>query len=167
MGKGEIFVMRDAGRIPRMTTLLEKIWEYQPDVRFNQLVSNLQSQYSQQHDHYGERVIDSERGTYLDMFFLEDDKWERFLESYSGEIEEGLKKREAEITNDVINQVIELFLEAGLKEKEFDEDLKERIRMFYNVESKWLTIEAITNMIRRFSLEERQELFHKIKKSLC
>lgn len=39
--------VRDPKRIPRILTLLFKIWEQQPDLRFNQLVQNLQSLYSQ------------------------------------------------------------------------------------------------------------------------
>jgi len=37
--------MRDPKRIVRILTLLFKIWEQQPDARFNQLISNLQSKY--------------------------------------------------------------------------------------------------------------------------
>lgn len=66
--------MRDPERIKRILTLLQQIWEHQPDIRFNQLVSNLQSLYSQDNNSYGRRevftknYIDLEKTSYLDFF---------------------------------------------------------------------------------------------------
>lgn len=68
-------------------SLLQRIWEQQPDVRFNQLISNLQHMYSSQNEGYGQRMT-KEKGplgnvvesSYLDLFYLEDDKWEVFLQ---------------------------------------------------------------------------------------
>lgn len=158
--------MRDRRRIPRIISLLQKIWEQQHDVRFNQLISKLQSQYSLLNDNYGKKVIDSNRGTYLDLFFLEDDKWELFLEDYWREIEDELKKEEAKITDEVINEVINLFLEAGIKQENLDDKVSTNIRRFYVVESRWLTTEAITDLIKNFSNEDRLQLFYKINQGL-
>lgn len=158
--------MRDRRRIPRIISLLQKIWEQQQDVRFNQLISNLQSQYSYLNDNYGKKVIDSNRGTYLDLFFLEDDKWEIFLEDYWRDIKDELKKEEAKITDEVINEVINLFLEAGIKQENFDDKVSTNIRRFYLVESRWLTTEAITDLIKNFPNEDRLQLFYKINQGL-
>lgn len=38
--------MREKERINRITSLIQRIWEQQPDMRFNQLISNLQHIYS-------------------------------------------------------------------------------------------------------------------------
>src|SRR5690606_20523933 len=68
--------------------LIDVIWQQQPDVRFNQLISNLQHMYSAQNEGYGKRIemektflgneLDS---SYLDFFYLEDYEWEAFLET--------------------------------------------------------------------------------------
>ncbi|WP_337020407.1 hypothetical protein [Oceanobacillus massiliensis] len=80
--------MREKERVNRIMSLLQKIWEQQPDLRFNQMISNLQQMYSSQHNRYGRRkmkevdMFDKEvESAYLDFFFLEDDKWEEFLQS--------------------------------------------------------------------------------------
>ena len=49
--------MRDPNRIKRILTLLQQISEHQTDVRFNQLISNLQSPYSQENYSYGRREV--------------------------------------------------------------------------------------------------------------
>lgn len=86
--------MRDPRRIERVLTLLKKIWAQQPEVRFNQLVANLQRMYSQENNNYGRREVfkkdffNNENNSNIDLFFLEDDKWEDFLYSYWTSIEE-------------------------------------------------------------------------------
>lgn len=111
--------MRDPKRIKRILTLLHQIWEHQPDVRFNQLVSNLQSLYSQDNNSYGRREvytknsIDLEKTSYLDFFYFEDDKWEEFLASYWSRIEQLMLRRE-EIDEDKIDEVIGLSWKQGL-----------------------------------------------------
>ncbi|WP_033827768.1 hypothetical protein [Bacillus andreraoultii] len=79
--------MREKERINRIMSLLQRIWEQQPDIRFNQLISNLQHMYSSQNEGYGQRIMkekgplgDEVESSYLDLFYLEDDKWEEFLQ---------------------------------------------------------------------------------------
>ncbi|MEL3958174.1 hypothetical protein NSQ96_12990 [Caldifermentibacillus hisashii] len=79
--------VREKERITRIMSLLQRIWEQQTYVRFNQLISNLQLMYSAQNEGYGQRMM-KEKGPlgneiksfYLDFFYLEDDKWEEFLQ---------------------------------------------------------------------------------------
>lgn len=78
--------MREKERINRIMSLLQRIWEQQPDVRFNQLISNLQHMYSSENEGYGQRMMKEKGplgdgvGYYLDLFYLEDDKWEEYLQ---------------------------------------------------------------------------------------
>lgn len=78
--------MREKPNIERIIVLLKQVWEKFPDMRFHQLVSNLQHMYSAQNDEYGRRrVIQREdsgyefESSYLDFFYLNDKDWERFL----------------------------------------------------------------------------------------
>ncbi|MED4454892.1 hypothetical protein [Metabacillus fastidiosus] len=79
--------MREKARIERILSLLQIIWQQQPDVRFSQLISNLQYIYSAQNNEYGKRKVIEKwssgdiETSYLDFFYLEDDKWEAFLKS--------------------------------------------------------------------------------------
>lgn len=93
--------MREKARIQRILLLLETIWQQQPDVRFNQLLSNLQHMYSVENEGYGTRKMKEQNlfgkevdSSYLDFFFLEDDKWEAFLVSLI--VKEKAGKEEAE-----------------------------------------------------------------------
>ncbi len=157
--------VRDPKRIPRILTLLFKIWEQQPDLRFNQLVQNLQALYSQQNNNFGKRNFDEKDGEityqnyYIDLFYLEDDQWEQFLRDYWSEIEEELQEREKLITPEVIDEIVQLFVEAGMSETEVTDSLKERIRLFLKKESKWLSINALLIAIKTLSSEERKEIF--------
>ena len=58
-------------RITRILTLLFKIWEQQPDLRFNQLVQNLQALYSQQNNNFGKRNFYEKDGeiTYPELLY--------------------------------------------------------------------------------------------------
>jgi hypothetical protein len=165
----EVWKMRDPKRIPRILTLLFKIWEQQPDLRFNQLVQNLQSLYSQQNNDFGKRHFYEKNGEisyqnyYIDLFYLEDDQWEQFLTDYWSEIEKELQQREKQITPDVIDKIVQLFIETGMNKTEVTDSLKERIRLFLKKESKWLTIDALIIAIKTLSMEERKELIEKIK----
>ncbi|MED3550930.1 hypothetical protein [Cytobacillus praedii] len=162
--------MRDPNRIKRILTLLQQIWEHQSDVRFNQLISNLQSLYSQENNSYGRRevytknYIDLEKTSYLDFFNLEDDKWEEFLTSYWSSIEQELKLRKEKIDEDQIDEVIRLFSEAGIENELITNLFKENLKAFFVQESRWLTVEAIVNLVRNFSQSERKELFEKVKR---
>lgn len=63
--------------------MIELIWKKQPDVRFNQLISNLQYEYED--GKYLEKVFREEVGwgivelTYPDLFNVEDDDFYDFL----------------------------------------------------------------------------------------
>lgn len=161
--------MRDPNRIKRKLTLLQHIWEHQTDVRFNQLISNLQNLYSQENNNYGRRevytknFIDLEKTSYLDFFYLEDDKWEEFLTSYFLNIENEIMLRSEEIDEDKIGEVIGLFIEAGIENEQITNPFKENLKAFFVQENRWLTIEAIVNLVRNFSQNERRELFEKVK----
>jgi hypothetical protein len=82
--------MREKARIERILSLINQIWAKQPDTRFNQLISNLAWQYSEQNnDAYKEWTYskwETEQGiqftkdmVFVDCFHLEDDKFEEFL----------------------------------------------------------------------------------------
>ncbi|MBT2641740.1 hypothetical protein J7I80_05855 [Bacillus sp. ISL-41] len=80
--------MREKARIQRILSLLDTVWLQQPDVRFNQLISNLQHMYTVQNEGYGKRKMKEQDfwgkevdSSYLDFFYLEDTEWESFLES--------------------------------------------------------------------------------------
>lgn len=80
--------MREKDRIQRILSLINVIWQQQPDVRFNQLISNLQHLYSIQNEGYGKRTMKEQdfigeevNASYLDFFYLEDTEWETFLET--------------------------------------------------------------------------------------
>lgn len=139
-------------------------------MRFNQLLSNLQSLYSQENNSFGRRevyiknFIDIEKTSYLDFFYLEDDKWEEFLASYWSSIEQEIMLRREEIEESQINEVIGLFIEAGISNELFTKPFKENLKAFFVKESRWLTVEAIVNPVRNFSHNERSELFEKFKR---
>lgn len=163
-------IMRDPNRIKRILSLLQQIWEHQTDVRFNQLISNVQSLYSQENNSYGRRevftknFIDLERTSYLDFFYLEDDTWEEFLASYWSSIEQEITLRREGIDEDKIDEVIGLFIEAGIDNEQITNPFKEKLKAFFVQESRWLTVEAIVNLVRNFSQNERRELFEKVKR---
>ena len=82
--------MRDEKRIKRILDLVHQIWSNQPDIRFNQLLYNLQHNYIKSTEETGWKVnrqtvqvygnkVYIEEDTYIDMFHLEDDKFEKFL----------------------------------------------------------------------------------------
>lgn len=55
--------MRDPKRIARIVRKFEVLWDKYPDQRFGQLVSNLQGP-----------------GRHRDLFFPEDDAWEKWID---------------------------------------------------------------------------------------
>ncbi len=74
--------MRDPERIDDVLDLIDQIWRRYPDLRFQQLMFNLQSEYSQQNDGVG-RVERVEKDGFTkvgyDLFNLEDDVFTQFL----------------------------------------------------------------------------------------
>jgi hypothetical protein len=82
--------MRDPNRIDRILSLIKQIWSKQPDTRFNQLIHNLSWEYSRinNYDHKewayskwesGDIINFKKDVCFVDLFHLEDDKFEEFL----------------------------------------------------------------------------------------
>lgn len=67
--------MRDSDRIERILKLINRLWNQ--DLRFMQLMYNLQLEYSTDNSHYGRVCEEYMLG--FDMFNLEDDKFEKWL----------------------------------------------------------------------------------------
>lgn len=78
--------MRNPERIKDVMSLLTEIWQSQPDTRFNQLIHNLQSEYTgntgrvlwQKTDYNG--TISFLPETVIDLFYLEDEYFLNFLQ---------------------------------------------------------------------------------------
>lgn len=90
--------MRNPERIDRVLYLIKQLWAKYPDLRFNQMISNLQWNYSSKNnDAYKEYsyskweqndvVAFKKDVVSVDCFHLEDDKFETFLEEYLKENE--------------------------------------------------------------------------------
>lgn len=60
--------MREPERIDRMLDLVRELWKRYPDLRFNQLMDSLTREFSQVNDD-------------ADLFYLEDDLFEKFLQT--------------------------------------------------------------------------------------
>ena len=76
--------MRNPYRIRKLTSLLEELWGEEPDLRFNQLIYNLQAEYSNQNGNYGlveEIEVDGFTKVGFDFFGLEDDEFIEYLRS--------------------------------------------------------------------------------------
>ena len=70
--------MRDPERIDQILNLIKEIWLQNPDLRFNQLVYNLQHEYSINNKGIGQiNLVESDgfTRTGFDLFNLEDDKF--------------------------------------------------------------------------------------------
>jgi hypothetical protein len=86
--------MREPERIERILDLLKQIWIKQPDSRFLQMISNIEWRYSDANNDAGKEysyskwetprgdVIFNKDVTSVDLFYLEDDKLELFLQDY-------------------------------------------------------------------------------------
>ena len=71
--------MRDVERIAIIQGKLTELWKYDQDQRFMQFIYNIQRTYSASNNKYGEISNEvMEKG--YDMFNLEDDKFEEFLD---------------------------------------------------------------------------------------
>jgi len=74
--------MRDPKRISELIELIKEIWEKDPDLRFQQLIYNLQRGYSQQNNDIGKVESNEEDGFTkigYDLFNTEDDKFIEYL----------------------------------------------------------------------------------------
>jgi hypothetical protein len=76
--------MRDPERIEKLLSLIEELWLRDPDLRFNQLIYNLQHDYSQKNNGSGQiKEIEADGFTRIgfDLFSIEDNKFMEYLES--------------------------------------------------------------------------------------
>lgn len=91
--------MREPERIDRILGLIKEIWIKYPDLRFNQLCENLAYTYSEENDDYGKQYFydkyENDKGIQftkkfvgVDLFYVEDDKFEKFLEEYLKELKQ-------------------------------------------------------------------------------
>jgi hypothetical protein len=90
--------MREPERIDRILDLIKQIWIKQPDSRYMQMMSNISWNYSAANNDAGKEYSYSKWETpkgavifnydvaSVDLFHLEDDKFEKFLEGYLKEI---------------------------------------------------------------------------------
>jgi uncharacterized protein YihD (DUF1040 family) len=132
--KGE-FKVRDPKRIPKILSLLQVIWEQQPDVRFHQLISNLQDEYSKQNNGYVKKEAAGDTND-LDFFYLEDEQWEDFLETIvknlkkeeKSELESNDTKKRTPVSDEVFEQrvkeIAELLSEFGFEKEKVDNFLE-------------------------------------------
>jgi uncharacterized protein YihD (DUF1040 family) len=93
-------IMRDPKRIDRIMKHINEIWTKLPDMRFYQIISMLEHEYSKANNDFGRKdLIYKERiGSSLDamiienphpivdLFYLEDDVLEKFLEDYKSKV---------------------------------------------------------------------------------
>jgi hypothetical protein len=90
--------MREPERIERILDLIKQIWIIQPDSRFMQMMSNISWNYSAENNNAGKEYSYSKWETpkgdvifnydvaSVDLFHLEDDKLEEFLQKFLKEI---------------------------------------------------------------------------------
>ena len=74
--------MRNPERIDELLTLLKQLWLQGPDLRFQQLIYILQSEYSQKNNNIGRVECQKADGfpkVGFDLFNTEDDKFIQFL----------------------------------------------------------------------------------------
>lgn len=89
--------MRDPRRIREFIDFLKDIWEECPDQRFNQLVHNLQWQYSNENNGTGRITVHKKEELkgfvayreehIVDLYNLEDDDFLDFLKQYLEELQ--------------------------------------------------------------------------------
>lgn len=91
--------MREIERIERVLGSIKEIWSKNPDMRYMQLLDHLIYRYSECNNDAGKRYFydkhETDKGvqftktmTGVDLFYLEDDKFEEFLSVYLKELEE-------------------------------------------------------------------------------
>ena len=77
--------MRDPKRIPEILDLINQVWQTEPDMRYLQLIYNLQSIYSAEIDSNGEVKSIEQDGFSRQGFafhYVEDDKFINFLKEF-------------------------------------------------------------------------------------
>ncbi|MCR9965793.1 hypothetical protein [Vibrio antiquarius] len=75
--------MRDPKRIEATLSLLKELWSNNADLRFNQLMYNLQREFSLENDGKGQITEISQESIQhvgYDLFYIEDDIFIQFLE---------------------------------------------------------------------------------------
>jgi len=91
--------MREIERIERILGLIKEIWMKYPDLRYMQLQDSLAYQYSESNEDIGKQYFydkhETDKGIQftetlvgIDLFYVEDDKFEEFLEGYLKELKE-------------------------------------------------------------------------------
>lgn len=76
--------MRDFKRINEILDLIKSIWVKDPDLRFFQLIFNIQSKYSNDNNNFGKIELSEKDGLTkigYDFFNLEDDEILKYLEN--------------------------------------------------------------------------------------
>jgi len=87
--------MRELERIDRITNLINQIWKHEQhrDLRFHQLISSLESDFNKENrniysnefykrEDYQNEVVAFQKTSQIDLFYVEDDKTEKFLVAY-------------------------------------------------------------------------------------
>jgi hypothetical protein len=84
--------MRNPERIEKLLLILKKIWEYVPDMRFNQLIDYLQNEYDESKSNAYSKVlwkkdtneqfaiVSYHKTIKTDLFYVEDDDFIDFLQ---------------------------------------------------------------------------------------
>lgn len=95
--------MREPERIERITNLIMMIWREMPNLRFMQLIDHLQALYNKKHGdihrvkgysidmdgikNNGYDIVAFRNDiSYVDLFYVEDDKMEKFLTDYLNDL---------------------------------------------------------------------------------
>lgn len=86
-------MVREPERITRIISKIQTIWSKYPDLRFFQFILWIEHEFSKQHRNYGKKVL-IEKDQYgiempltvINLFNLEDDKFENFLDQLIDEI---------------------------------------------------------------------------------
>ncbi len=72
--------MRDPERIKEILDLVNELWQKDPDLRFNQLIYNLQWGYSKKNGDAGQVESDGFTRTGFDFFNLEDNDFLEYIQ---------------------------------------------------------------------------------------
>lgn len=90
--------MRHQKRIKRIMNLIEQIWEMYPNSRFNQLIENIQEEFNikngNQYSIQYKDIKTTQIVNHVDLFYVEDDKFEEFLTSELNRMRERKKEKQ-------------------------------------------------------------------------